>query len=508
MSARAEARPDAPAPLLSLRGVTKRFPGVVANDAVSFDLRAGEILGLLGENGAGKSTLISILYGLYRPDAGELVWEGRPARVASPAQALKLGIGLVPQHPLLIERHTVAENLALGAPGAWLPARRIVARVRELSGAYGLNVDPLAPVSTLSPGEQQRVEIVRALLGGARVLILDEATSVLTPQEAESLFGVMRALRADGKGVIFISHKLDEVLSVCDRAVVLRRGRVVGVVDVAGASKAQLAQLMVGREVNAARRRETAPSSTPLLEVRNLSALSARGLPAVRGVSFDLFGGEILGVAGIAGNGQGELVEVLAGVRRAAGGELRLAGEPLTGNAARRFARGVAHIPEDRLRAGSVPTMSVAENLALRDFARAPLARGPWRDVRVQNERARDLVARYAVATPGVGTPLRSLSGGNIQKLIFARELLGAPKVVLAVHPSYGLDVGATEQLHAELLACAARGAGVLLVSEDLDELLLLSDRVAVMAGGELRGPFPAREVTREQLGLLMTGGR
>ncbi|WP_084049689.1 ABC transporter ATP-binding protein [Deinococcus hopiensis] len=498
--------PSPPPPALRLSGITKRFPGVVANDAVDLTVQPGEVLALLGENGAGKSTLISILYGLYQPDEGQIELNGKAVRVTSPAQALRLGIGLVPQHPLLVARHTVAENLALGAGRLLFPARGVAGRVRELSARYGLAVDPGVRVLELSPGEKQRVEIVRALMRGARVLILDEPTSVLTPQEAGALFGVMRELRADGRSLIFISHKLDEVLAVADRVTVLRRGKVVGGVPTAGATRESLAELMVGRSVDFTRKRTASPvREAALLTVRELTATGARGLPALRGVSFDVRAGEVLGVAGIAGNGQSELVEVLAGLHPSSGA-VTLAGQPLTGGADERFHAGVAHIPEDRIHSGTVPTMTVAENLALRDFARPPLARGLTRDIAATDERARREVEAYTVATPGIHTPSRLLSGGNIQKLILARELNGQPKLILAVHPTYGLDVGATDQVHRVLLERTESGAGVLLVSEDLDELLSLSDRVAVMVEGQLLGPFPVPEVTREALGLLMGG--
>ncbi|WP_254843185.1 ABC transporter ATP-binding protein [Deinococcus marmoris] len=493
-------------PALELRGITKRFPGVVANDSVDLTVAAGEVLALLGENGAGKSTLISILYGLYQPDEGTVQLGGQTVRIGSPAEARKLGIGLVPQHPLLVSRHSVAENLALGGGSGLFPARGVAGRVRELSEKYGLEVDPTARVSDLSPGEKQRVEIIRALLGGARVLILDEPTSVLTPQEASGLFRVMRELKADGRSLIFISHKLDEVLDVADRVTVLRRGKVVGGVPTAGATRESLAELMVGRGVDFTRKRGAAPASREvLLDVQGLSANGSRGLPALRGVGFTLGRGEVLGVAGIAGNGQSELVEVLAGLHPARG-TVTLDGQPLTGGAAERFQGGVAHIPEDRIHSGTVPSMTVADNLALRGYDRSPLARGLARDLKATDERARQDVEQYSVAPPGIHTHSRLLSGGNIQKLILARELHGNPRLILAVHPTYGLDIGATDQVHRVLLERTQEGAGVLLVSEDLDELLSLSDRIGVMVGGELRGPFPVSEVTRESLGLLMGG--
>ncbi len=500
-----EAPPSGP-PALELRGITKRFPGVVANDSVDLTVGAGEVLALLGENGAGKSTLISILYGLYQPDEGTVELNGRAVRIGSPAEARRLGIGLVPQHPLLVGRHSVAENLALGGGAGLFPARGVAGRVRALSEKYELEVDATARVADLSPGEKQRVEIIRALLGGAQVLILDEPTSVLTPQEASGLFRVMRELRADGRSLIFISHKLDEVLDVADRVTVLRRGRVVGGVPTAGATRESLAELMVGRGVDFARKRLSAPAGGEvLLAVQGLTASGSRGLPALRGVDFTLGRGEVLGIAGIAGNGQSELVEVLAGLHPARG-TVTLDGQPLDGGAAQRFLGGVAHIPEDRIHSGTVPSMTVADNLALRGYGRPPLARGLARDLKATDERARRDVEQYSVATPDIHTPSRLLSGGNIQKLILARELHGQPKLILAVHPTYGLDIGATDQVHRVLLERTGEGAGVLLVSEDLDELLSLSDRIGVMVGGELRGPFPVAEVTRESLGLLMGG--
>ena len=493
--------------LLELSHITKRFPGVTANDDVSLELHAGEVLALLGENGAGKSTLMSILYGLYRPDEGEIRIVGRLVQIGSPAHALRLGIGLVPQHPVLVSRHTVAENLALGVGSAFMPAQRLVPQIRALEAKYGLLVDPNARVNQLSPGEKQRVEILRSLLRGATTLILDEPTSVLTPQEAESLFKVMRELRSDGKSLIFISHKLEEVLAICDRITVLRRGAVVGTLSAVGTTKETLANLMVGRSVSFERKRVTPDLTETLLEVTGLRVKSSRGLEALKGVSFTMRRGEVLGVAGVAGNGQSELIEALAGLRPLAAGTVRLNGSSLTGNPAERFEAGVAHIPEDRIQMGTVPSMTVAENLALREYGKAPLANGFWKNSSAYDRNATNKVAEYSIATPGIHTVSRSLSGGNIQKVILARELAHDAKLILAVHPTYGLDIGATDQVHRTLLERSERGAGVLLVSEDLEELMSLSDRIAVLYHGELRGPFDVSSVSREELGLLMTGG-
>ncbi len=494
-------------PLLRLKNITKRFPGVVANDAVNLEVYPGEVLALLGENGAGKSTLISILYGLYRPDEGQIELEDRPVHIASPVHALKLGIGLVPQHPMLVGRHTVAENLALGIGNPLFPAQRIVPLIERIAQGYGLQIDPKAHVYQLSPGEKQRVEIVRALLRGAKVLILDEPTSVLTPQEAESLFKVMRELRSAGKSLIFISHKLEEVLSIADRCTVLRRGRVVGSIPTSEANKPKLAEMMVGRNVSFERKRGVPKLGEVLLKIEGLQAKSNRGLPVLREVDFQLRAGEILGIAGVAGNGQSELVEVLAGLRKLEGGKVHLAGRPIVPNPAQLFAQGVAHIPEDRIHMGTVPGMSVAENLALREFDKAPLAKGFLSNPAVYTARAEAKVKEFAVATPSIHTPSRLLSGGNIQKVILARELAANAKLILAVHPTYGLDIGATEQVHQVLLEKTYQGAAVLLVSEDLEELLSLSDQIAVLYHGTLKGPFAVENISREEIGLLMTGG-
>jgi general nucleoside transport system ATP-binding protein len=491
--------------LLQLSNITKRFPGVIANDSVSLSLKTGEILALLGENGAGKSTLMSILYGLYRPDEGEIRLSGREVQIASPSHALKLGIGLVPQHPLLVNKHTVAENLALGHGGLF-PAKKITQQILELAKAYGLQIDPNAKVATLSPGEKQRVEILRSLLGGASVLILDEPTSVLTPQEAQALFAVMRELKAAGKSVIFISHKLEEVLSITDRIVVLRRGQVVGGLETRIATKQNLAELMVGRSVDFSRKRQPVATGAPILSVQNVSVQNSRGLEALKSISFSLLGGQVLGVAGVAGNGQSELIEVLAGLHQTTSGTIQLFGQPFVADPAKLFAAGVAHIPEDRIHMGTVPTMSVAENLALRRFDAAPFAKGMMRDLNALQTNAAKKILEFAIKTPSPNTPCKSLSGGNIQKVILARELEDNAKLILAVHPTYGLDIGATDAVHSLLLERTKQGAALLLVSEDLEELMSLSDQIAVLYHGQLKGPFPVAEVSREQLGLYMTG--
>jgi ABC-type uncharacterized transport system ATPase subunit len=503
-------RPSAPGetPILSMRGIHKRFPGVVANDDVGFDVWPGEVHALLGENGAGKTTLISILYGLQQPDAGQIILDGEPVRLHNPRHAMAHGIGLVAQHFHLARRHTVAENIALGlADTPFLrPTRRLARRIAELGRRYGLEVDPDARVWQLSPGEQQRVEIVKALLQGARLLILDEPTSVLTPQEAEGLFGVLRRMTAEGKGVIFISHKLDEVMRVAQRITVLRKGAVVGRLEAAEATPALLARLMVG-EFEPPRRKQTEPGTEALARLEDIWARNERGMPALRGVEFDIRAGEILGVAGVAGNGQAELVEVVSGLRRPERGRMTIGGRDVTELGVRALLdNGVALIPEDRNRMGTVPAMSVAENLVLRQYRKKPYDRGGLIDWRAVAGFARSSIDKYEIATPNQATRARLLSGGNVQKLILARELAGEPRLVVAAHPTYGLDVGAAALTHDLLLRQRERGAAVLLVSEDLDELLQLADRILVLSQGRVAGIVSAGAADRERLGLLMAG--
>jgi simple sugar transport system ATP-binding protein len=497
--------------VLTLHNITKTFPGVVANDDVTLDVQAGEVHALLGENGAGKTTLMSVLYGIYQPDSGEIRLNGRPVRIRTPRDAIALGIGMVPQHFLLVRRHSVAENVALGLAGArWLfPARGIESRILDYATRYGLGVDPRASIWQLSPSEQQRVEIVRALIRGARLLILDEPTSVLTPQETRGLFEILRRMKADGCAIIFISHKLDEVTEIADRVTVLRRGRNVATLSIAEASKHTLARLMVGREVEFHRRRGPAATDRAGLAVEGLRAQGDRGVEALRGITLAVRGGEIVGLAGVAGNGQRELVEVITGLRPATAGSVRVLDRDVTNRRARAVSEaGVAHVPEDRLRMGIVPAMSVAENLVLKRYRYPPFSRGPVMDRGAVDAFARGLIAEYEIVAPGPHTPARLLSGGNIQKLILGRELAGGPAVIVAAHPTSGLDVSATEQIHKLLLRRRLEGAAVLLVSEDLDEILLLSDRIAVMFSGEIVGTVPGAEADREHLGLMMAGQR
>ena len=498
-------------PLLEMRGVTKRFPGVVANDAIDLTVRRGEVHALLGENGAGKTTLVHILYGLQAPDEGDLRLRGRPVRLRSPRDAKAAGIGLVAQHFHLARRHSVAENLALALPEspALFPTRALRGRVAELAARYGFEVDLQARVGALSPGEQQRVEILKALLQGAELLILDEPTSVLTPQEADRLFAVLERMTAEGKGVIFISHKLDEVMRVADRVTVLRGGRVVATRDAAGATAGELATLMVGRAVERGRAPAGAAPGGSRLRVDDLRVLGERGEPRLQDVSFEVRGGEILGVAGVAGNGQAELTQVLTGLQTPDAGRVRLDDRDVAGLGVRElFARGVVHIPEDRNAMGVVGAMRVSENLVLRRHREAPFARGRLLDWRAVGDHADGAMRDYQIAAPSRDAVTRQLSGGNVQKVILARELGGTPGLVVASHPTYGLDVAATELTHSLLRGQRDAGAAVLLVSEDLDELLELADRVMVLFRGRIAGVVDAARAEREQIGLLMAGDR
>ena len=498
-------------PRLTVSGISKAFPGVQANDRVNLEVRAGEVHALLGENGAGKTTLMHILYGIYQPDAGEIRVDGTPVHIASPKDAITLGIGMVPQHFLLIRRHTVAENVALGLAGTRFiqPLPPVEQHIREFGDRYGLRVEPRAPIWQLSVSEQQRVEILKALLRGARLLILDEPTSVLTPQEADQLFAVLRRMKAEGHAVIFITHKLDEVFAVADRVTVLRKGRVVGTLPITEADRGRLAQMMVGRGVDSVLPARTPVGHEDALAVEDLWVRDNRGLPSVRGLSLAVRSGEIVGIAGVAGNGQSELVETLAGLRPAESGAVRVLGRDVTNRSSRAIHEsGVAHIPEERIAMGIVSQMSVAENLVLNRYRYPPFSRGLVLDAGVIGQSATRLIAEYGIATPGPATPARLLSGGNVQKLILARELSADPAVIVAMHPTYGLDIGATQQIHTLLVRRRDEGAGILLVSEDLEEIFALSDRIIVLFDGQNMGSTLPGEVDRETIGLMMAGQR
>jgi ABC-type uncharacterized transport system ATPase subunit len=512
----AAAAPDGAAVALVLRGITKRFPGVVANDRVDFSAAVGEVHALLGENGAGKSTLSNIVTGLYRADEGAIELYGAPVRFESPRDALDAGICMVHQHFRLVPPFTVAENVVLGdhrdVGRSFLVHRRpIEQRVAELGRRYELGIDPRARIWQLSLGEQQRVEILKALYRDARILILDEPTAVLTPQEAEKLFETLRVMAADGRTIVFISHKLHEVMAVADRVTVLRGGRSVATLPIADATPQKLAGLMVGREIATARRieREQAAFGEVVLELDRVSAAGDRGEEALRDVSFSVRAGETLAVAGVAGNGQRELAEAISGMRLVTGGELRVEGRALrSGDPRAAIHAGVAHVPEDRLGTGVAPGLSIASNVVLKAYRLRPSSRGPLLRHGSIRRRAHDLIHRYDVKAAGPQTPARQLSGGNLQKVVLGREFAGEPRVLIAASPTRGLDVGAIETVHAYLREAAADGVAILLISEDLDEILALADRIVVMYEGEIVGEVEPGSATVEEIGLLMAGGR
>jgi simple sugar transport system ATP-binding protein len=502
------------APAVAAFGISKRFPGVIANDDVHFDVRIGEVHALLGENGAGKTTLSNILTGLYRPDVGHLELSGQCVSFDSPRDAIDAGIGMVHQHFRLIPTFTVAENIALGAAQdgerVLLDMASVERRITELGEQFELGVDPRARIWQLSVGEQQRVEILKVLYREAKILIMDEPTAVLTPLEADALSQTLTSLTRQGRSVIFISHKLGEVISIADRITVLRQGRSVETIDAAGATRESLAAVMVGREVERVERRGVGalPGAPVVLSVNELIAEGDRGLPALRSVSLDVRGGEIVAVAGVAGNGQRELVEVLAGLRPRTSGRIEVDGEVLDRADARHPIRmGVAYVPQDRLGTGLAPDLSIAENLVLKRYRRPPVSRPPFLRSSVIDAEAEVLMEQFDVRAPSSQTPTRRLSGGNVQKVLLAREMSGRPKVLVVSTPTQGLDIGAVATVHQLLLDAATEGVGVLLVSEDLDEVLALADRVVVMYEGSVTGVVDASDATIASLGVLMGGG-
>jgi ABC-type uncharacterized transport system ATPase subunit len=497
--------------VLEMRGIRKEFPGVLANDDVSLDVRQGEVHALLGENGAGKSTLMNILYGLYRRDGGEILLRGKSVDFGSARDSIEAGIGMVHQHFMLIPVFTVAENIVLGIEpheGPLLDERGAEARVRELSEQYGLVVDPGALVGDITVGQEQRVEILKALYRGAEILILDEPTAVLTPQEAHELFAIINSLKADGKSIIFISHKLNEVLEIADRITVLRRGRVIETVSRKGATEASLARAMVGREVLLRVEKKPAQPGDVLLSVEDLHVVDDRGIEKVRGVSFDVRAGEIVGVAGVDGNGQTELIDALTGLRTSVSGRVHVAGDDVTNVSARRaLDAGLGHIPEDRQRRGLVLEFSIAENIELHDYAEAPVAKRGWIFPQRMIELARRLIKDFDVRGGGPLTRAGGLSGGNQQKVVAAREIARDPKVLIAAQPTRGLDVGAIEYLHRRIVEERDKGRAVLLVSLELEEIFSLSDRILVLYEGEIVGQHTG-EVSEEEIGLEMLGGK
>jgi len=496
-------------PLVELRGIVKCFPGLVANDHVDMQIQAGEVHALLGENGAGKTTLMRVVAGLYRPEGGQIVLQGRPATFRSPRHAIENGIGMVHQHFKLVDSMTVAENVLLGwkEPRLWLGKRAGVRQVDEIARRYRLPVHSDARIWQLSVGEQQRVEILKAIYRQARVLILDEPTAVLTPREAQDLFGTVRSMAADGAAVVFITHKLNEVLAVADRITVLRSGRVAGTKVPSETSPRELARMMVGREVLLETSARATSPGEPVLRLEGISARNDRGLPGLVDVSLEVRARQILGIAGVAGNGQRELAEVITGLRRTTSGRVVLESRDMTNRSARSMIEaGVAHVPEDRLGSGLVPGMSIAENAVLKAYRRPPVGRGPFLDLAEARKIARRMLATFGIRALSADAPVRLLSGGNLQRLLLAREMAERPSLIVAVHPTRGLDVGATEGVRRALMGQQEAGAAILLISEDLDEVLALADPIGVLFDGRLVALVPRAECEIEELGLHMAG--
>jgi simple sugar transport system ATP-binding protein len=495
---------------LELRGITKRFPGVLANDRVDFDVKAGEVHALLGENGAGKSTLMKILYGLYHPDEGEILLNGKPVSISSPNDSINLGIGMIHQHFMLVQTLTVAENVALGLPssrGALTDLDRVSNRIIELANIYGLKIDPSAYIWQLSVGQQQRVEIIKALYRGAALLILDEPTAVLTPQEVDELFVIMNQMTRDGHALIFISHKLHEVVEISHRVTVLRDGHKIGTRLTSETTKQDLANWMVGREVGFVPDRGNVKPGETRLQLKDVACGSDRGTPGLRGVSLEVHSAEILGVAGVSGNGQRELAETITGLRKITGGQVFLEGKDVTGfDPAEITDRMLSYIPEERMRDGMIKDFTVSENMILREHEKTPYSHFGFLNLREISQHADALIAKFHVKTPSRETYAKNLSGGNIQKIVLAREIFRTPRVIIAAQPTRGLDIGATEYVREQLLEQRKQGVAIMLISEDLDEILALSDRIAVLYEGQVMDIVPRAEATPQKLGLLMAG--
>ena len=495
---------------LEMQGITKRFPGVLANDKVDFSVKSGEVHALLGENGAGKTTLMKVLYGMYSANEGRILLNGQEVNIQSPTDAINNGIGMIHQHFMLVESLTVAENVALGLKSSREPLTdldKVSERILDLARIYGLDIDPRAYIWQLSVGQQQRVEIIKALYRGAALLILDEPTAVLTPQEVDEFFVIIREMAKDGHALIFISHKLHEVIDISDRVSVLRDGRKVGTFQTADATKADLARWMVGREVDFRPEIEIVERGEPRLVVRNVSCDSDRGTPGLRGVDLQVHSGEILGIAGVSGNGQPELAEVITGLRETTNGSIELDGEDISAlPPVQRTDRLLSYIPEERMKDGMIKDFTVAENLILREFHKKPFSNQGMLNLKAIETHSDKLINNFQIKTPSQDTLAKSLSGGNIQKVVVARELSREPRVIVAAQPTRGLDVGATEYVRERLLEERKSGTAVMLISEDLDEILALADRIAVIFEGQIMGVIHREEASPEKLGLLMAG--
>ncbi len=494
---------------LEMRGISKSFLEVKANQNINLTINAGEILGLLGENGAGKTTLMNIPYGLYHPDEGDILVNGKVERLRSPKDSMRVGIGMIHQHFMLVNKHSVLENIALGYDDApfFFPHKALRGRIKDLSAQYGLEIDPDKPVWELSAGEQQRVEIIKALSRNADLLIMDEPTSVLTPQEADELFVILRRMTSEGHSIILITHKLDEIMSICNRVMVLRKGEVTGAAPIEEVNKGKLAEMMIGRQIASAYPKADVEPGNDVLKVITLDVDSDRGLPAVRNLSLTVSTHEILGIAGVSGNGQQELVETITGLRQPLRGTITMKGMPMDHADARKaHTLGITHVPEERIKYGIVPNLLLFENSVLKQHRDAPFSNWIQMDYGAIKEHAEKLVKGFHVDTPSINTRIKNLSGGNIQKLILGREISGSPDLLIAAHPTYGLDVGATEYVRKQIIELRDHGGAVLLVSEDLDELFMVCDRIAVMFEGHFMGEVTPDSCTVEEIGLMMAG--
>lgn len=497
---------------IEMNNIRKEFPGIVANDNITLQLKKGEIHALLGENGAGKSTLMNILFGLYQPDKGEIIVRGKKMAITDPNVANRLGIGMVHQHFMLVEKFTVTENIILGnepKKGGKINLKKAAKEVADISNQYGLRVDPHAKIENISVGMQQRVEILKTLYRGADILIFDEPTAVLTPQEIQELMGIMKKLVSEGKSIILITHKLKEIMAVCDRCTVIRRGRGIGTVNISETNPDKLAAMMVGREVNFSVEKEPAKPQEVVVSVQDLVVTDERGITVVNRLNLDLKAGEILGLAGVDGNGQSEFIEVITGLRQANSGSVYLNGVDITNLSARKVTEsGVGHIPEDRHKHGLVLDFSVAENMVLQTYYQKPFSKNGLLHYPEIYKKAQSLIEEYDVRTPSEHTLARSLSGGNQQKAIIAREVDRSPNFLIAAQPTRGLDVGAIESIHRRLVIERDKGRAVLLMSLELDEILNVSDRIAVIYEGEIVDIVDADQTNEKELGLLMAGGK
>lgn len=495
---------------VKMRGITKRFPGVLANDDVDFDVHASEVHALLGENGAGKSTLMKVLYGMYQQDEGDILVNDKAVKIHSPTDAIKLGIGMIHQHFMLVPTLTVAENVALGLPSSRGPLtdlERVSKRILELANMYGLRIDPDAFIWQLSVGQQQRVEIIKALYRGADLLILDEPTAVLTPQEVDELFGIMRQMVSDGYGLIFISHKLHEVIEISHRVTVLRNGKKIGTRPTSEIDKRKLAEWMVGHSIDFITTTNQAKCGPVRLKLVDISCESDRGTKGLQNINLELCAGEILGIAGVSGNGQRDLAEVIAGLRVPTSGNIYLEGEDITGSDTYELInKMLSYIPEERMRDGMIKEFSVAENMILREHDQPKFSENGFLKLKDIEKHTKQLIDQYQIKTPSQKTLVKSLSGGNIQKIVLARELSRKPRTIIAAQPTRGLDIGAAEYVREQLIIQRNEGTAVLLISEDLDEIFALSDRIAVIYEGKIMGILSREDATKEKVGLLMAG--